>query len=136
MQVRLHVPQRLALVRARDDRRQADLGVVQQQARELATGVPGDTDDGDADGHRAIMRLSAYLCNWVFQATANNCFASGTPFSSCRPRSVNVKPAPATRSFTVLETSTSPGAARPPMRAVTWTAMPRRAEPATSTSPV
>src|SRR2546428_3760583 len=62
MQVRLHVPQRLALVRARDDRRQADLGMVQQQARELATGVPGDTDDGDADGHRAIMRLNAYLC--------------------------------------------------------------------------
>ena len=33
--------------------------------------------------------------------------AVGTPFSSCSPASSNVRPDPATRSFTVEETSTS-----------------------------
>ena len=36
---------------------------------------------------------------------------SGTPLSSCSPRSSNSIPEPATRSFTVRDTSTSPGPA-------------------------
>jgi len=49
----------------------------------------------------------------------------GTPFSSCSPWSANSMTDPTTRSLTVPETSTSPGAASAPMRAPMWTAIPR-----------
>src|SRR5215471_3068254 len=52
------------------------------------------------------------------------------------PRSVKVRPEPATRSFTVLETSTSPGPARAETRAPMWTAMPPTSSPMISHSPV
>ena len=42
-------------------------------------------------------------------STANSCHSPGTPFSSCAPRWENAMPEPATRSLTVLDTSTSPG---------------------------
>jgi hypothetical protein len=41
----------------------------------------------------------------------------GTPFNSHSPHSSNAMPDPTTRSFTVLETRTSPGAAKEPTRA-------------------
>ncbi len=61
---------------------------------------------------------------------------SGTPFSSWEPRSSNCRPDPATRSRTVELTRTSLAPARADTRAPMWTAMPRTASPATSTSPV
>src|SRR5262245_9345308 len=61
---------------------------------------------------------------------------SGTPLSSCAPRSRNVMPEPATRSLTVLETKTASGPARAPTRAAMWTARPARSSPRTSHSPV
>ena len=49
--------------------------------------------------------------------TARTCHSPGTPFSAWRPRSSNSMPDPATRSRTVLVTSTSPGPARAATRA-------------------
>jgi hypothetical protein len=40
-------------------------------------------------------------------ATAKRCHSPGTPLSSCSPRSSNSMPDPATKSFTVEETTTS-----------------------------
>src|SRR3990172_705665 len=61
---------------------------------------------------------------------------SGTPFSSCSPRSSNVRPDPATRSFTVCETSTSEGRDAAATRAPIATPMPATSSPSSSTSPV
>ena len=72
----------------------------------------------------------------VQRATAKRRQASGTPLSWCSPRSSNWIPEPATRSFTVLETSTSPGAASDEMRAPIETAMPAILPSVTSHSPV
>ena len=58
---------------------------------------------GAAAAADAVEELLAYA-----SATANRCHCSGTPLSSCAPRSSKSIPEPATRSFTVLETSTSP----------------------------
>src|SRR5205814_1704768 len=63
VEVRLDVAQRLALMRARDDRDDSSFRMAQEQARELAAGIAGDANDRDADGHPVIMRLNAYLCN-------------------------------------------------------------------------
>src|SRR5437899_9899961 len=52
------------------------------------------------------------------------------------PRSRNPIPEPATRSLTVLETSTSPGAAWAATRAPMWTAMPPTFPSISSHSPV
>src|SRR5439155_4017731 len=69
-------------------------------------------------------------------STAYSCQASGTPLSSNVPRSAKDRPEPTTRSFTVLDTRTSPALASAPMRAPIWTARPRISLPSTSTSPV
>ena len=45
---------------------------------------------------------------WLHLATANNRHGVSTPLSRCSPRSTNTKPEPATRSRTVLDTTTSP----------------------------
>src|SRR5881397_1395711 len=58
------------------------------------------------------------------------------PFSSLTPRSSNAIPEPATRSLTVLETSTSPGCACDATRAPVWTAMPATLPSTSSHSPV
>ena len=50
------------------------------------------------------------------QTTAYSLQVPGTPLRSCSPRSSNENPEPATRSLTVLDTSTSPGAARDEIR--------------------
>src|SRR5262245_13883079 len=57
-------------------------------------------------------------------ATAKRCHAPGTPLRACMPRSSNAMPEPTTRSFTVLETSTSPGFAVPATRLPICTAIP------------
>ena len=44
---------------------------------------------------------------YIPRSTANSRHSSGMPFSSCTPRSMNLRPDPATRSLTVFETSTS-----------------------------
>src|SRR6476659_11220439 len=49
---------------------------------------------------------------------------SGMPLSWCSPTSSNARPEPATRSFTVQETKTSPGPARAAIRAPIFTAIP------------
>ena len=56
--------------------------------------------------------------------TAQSRHSPVTPFSSWVPRSSNEIPEPATRSFTVLETSTSPAPASAATRAPVCTAMP------------
>ena len=58
------------------------------------------------------------------RSTANRRHSPGIPFSATSPRSVNGIPEPATRSFTVLETTTSPAEAFDATRAPMWTAMP------------
>jgi len=60
--MRLYVAQRLAVMRARDHRDESSFWMAQEEARELAAGITGDTDDRDAYGHPTIMRLNAYLC--------------------------------------------------------------------------
>jgi hypothetical protein len=60
----------------------------------------------------------------------------GTPFSARAPRSSNSIPEPATRSFTVEVTSTSPDPASAAVRAPICTAIPRRRSSTSSTSPV
>ena len=60
----------------------------------------------------------------------------GTPLRTWTPRSANRSSEPATRSTTVLETSTSPGAAWAATRAPMWTAIPPTPRPSSSTSPV
>src|SRR5215831_17123618 len=57
-------------------------------------------------------------------ATAKRCHSPGTPLRACMPRSSNAMPEPTTRSFTVLETSTSPGFAVAATRLPICTAMP------------
>ena len=49
--------------------------------------------------------------------TLNNCHFCSMPFKKCSPVSSNSISEPATRSLTVLETTTSPAAASPMMRA-------------------
>ena len=61
--------------------------------------------------------------------------SSGTPFSSCVPRSSKAIPEPATRSLTVCDTSTSPVAARAETRAPIETAIPATLPSRTSHSP-
>src|SRR6185436_4044456 len=68
--------------------------------------------------------------------TAYKCQSPGTPFSDWVPRSSNTMPEPATRSLTVLDTSTSLGAARAATRAPMCTAMPLYLLSVTSHSPV
>jgi len=70
-------------------------------------------------GHRVGQRLTSETCGRSGQPeTENNLRASGTPFSSCSPRSSKAIPEPATRSLTVEETSTSPAPAT--CGALTW----------------
>src|SRR5262245_61156015 len=57
-------------------------------------------------------------------ATAKRCHSPGTPLRACMPRSSNAMPEPTTRSFTVLETSTSPGFAVAATRLPICTAIP------------
>ena len=71
-----------------------------------------------------------------WSATASSRHSPGTPFSSWLPRSAKSIPEPTTRSLTVLETSTSPGAARAATRAPMCTAMPPTSSPISSHSPV
>src|SRR5262245_4456267 len=86
----------------------------------------GHLTDGQA--HRAVSACQT--------SAAKRRQGSGTPLSSCSPRSRNVMPEPTTRSLTVLETKTSSGPARAPTRAGMWTARPARSSPRTSHSPV
>jgi len=60
----------------------------------------------------------------------------GTPLSSCSPASSNCKPEPATRSFTVRETMTSPAPAIAATRAPIDTVRPLHLSSMTSHSPV
>jgi hypothetical protein len=53
----------------------------------------------------------------AYPSMANSCHGSAIPFNEWIPTSLKLKPAPATRSFTVRETTTLPGSARPMMRA-------------------
>jgi hypothetical protein len=84
---------------------------------------------------RVAVALSAGIDTHPLM-TRYNRHRSGTPFSSCSPASLKTRPLPATRSFTVLETSTSPAPASPATRAPMCTARPRTVSPASSTSPV
>ena len=70
-------------------------------------------------------------CMWIrscaWAALANDLIeapAAVDALSSCWPRSSNSRPHPATRSFTVCETSTSEGPAAAPTRAPMSTAIP------------
>src|SRR5580693_9356394 len=104
-----------------------------------------DYDRGDfaPPRHVAIMapRRQRHRCGsiadrtYVPRSTANSRHWPGMPFSSCAPRSMNSMPDPATRSLTVLETSTSSAPACAATRAPVWTAMPTTLPSAISHSP-
>ncbi len=68
-------------------------------------------------------------------ATAYIRHSPGTPFKSWTPRSSKVIPEPATRSFTVCDTSTSPAAASAETRAPIETAIPATLPSSSSHSP-
>src|SRR5262249_46688406 len=69
-------------------------------------------------------------------STAYSRHSSGTPLRRWVPRSTKPSREPATRSLTVLDTSTSSGPAAARMRAAMWTAMPPTSSPISSHSPV
>src|SRR5207244_2330179 len=75
---------------------------------------------------------SVLLHTWA----ANNRNGSGRPFARWLPRSSKRRPDPATRSRTVLETSTSPVPANPTTRAAMCTAIPATSSRWISISPV
>ena len=87
-------------------------------------------------GQRATHAPVARQPTRMSLATAKRCHVPGSPFSACCPRSSNRMPEPATRSLTVLDTSTSSGTACAAIRAPVWTAMPPILPPVTSHSPV
>src|SRR5215831_6235866 len=61
-------------------------------------------------GHRAIgfqLSKAGSATPELIQTAANRRMGSARPLSSARPWSTNLRPAPATRSFTVLEARTS-----------------------------
>src|ERR1700730_1801884 len=62
--------------------------------------------------------------HWVAGAIAKRRHSPGTPVKACMPRFSNAMPEPTTKSFTVLETRTSPGIARPAIRLPICTAIP------------
>jgi putative ABC transport system substrate-binding protein len=62
--------------------------------------------------------------HWVAGAIEKRRHSPGTPVKACMPRSSNAMPEPTTKSFTVLETRTSPGIARPAIRLPICTAIP------------
>src|SRR5262245_11222431 len=68
-------------------------------------------------------------------SSAKRFHSPGTPFRVWRPRSRKRRPEPATRSLTVLDTSTSPGAALAATLAPMWTARPETRSSRSSTSP-
>ncbi len=71
----------------------------------------------------------------VLATAAYSAQRSGTPFSSCSPRSSNEMPDPATRSRTVRVTSTSSGSDNADTRAAMCTAMPAMPASRRITSP-
>lgn len=87
------------------------------------------TDGYTCRRDRSIARLLRHVA-------ANSCHSPGTPFRTWLPRSAKQIPDPATRSFTVFHTSTSPGPARLETREGMWTAIPASRSPLISTSPV
>ena len=85
---------------------------------------------------RARVELRRLPAGGVAYPSARKiCHSSGTPLSSCVPRSWNSSPDPATRSFTVRETSTSSAAPRAITRAAMWTPIPATSSPRRSISP-
>src|SRR5439155_22769884 len=80
-----------------------------------------------------LLRLRRFYP--AHDVTAKTRQRSGTPLSSCSPRSSNVIPEPATMPFSVSETRTSRGPARCPTRDAMWTAMPPMSAPIRSISP-
>jgi len=83
-------------------------------------------DDAVPRPGRPHRGAACHGCWWPppYVLTAKIRHSLGTPFSSCMPRSSNAIPEPATRSLTVLETSTSPPRAIAEIRAPIWTASP------------
>src|SRR5439155_862849 len=65
----------------------------------------------DVAGSTPVAR-SSDIHPSVHPSTAKRRHSSGTPWRVCVPRSAKRRPAPATRSFTVLETSTPEGPAK------------------------
>jgi tetratricopeptide (TPR) repeat protein len=124
-----------------------------QEVARVTEGFPSNGDDlaleilcrrasalGEMGMHAAALQVLKEALRFrrsdQAYASANSRHDPGTPLSSCSPRSSNSMPEPASRSLTVLETSTSPASALPATRAPIWTARPPRSAPRTSTSPV
>src|SRR5438876_4780090 len=59
-----------------------------------------------ARGRRQVPEMAVVAAQGT---TTKSCQSSGTPFKECVPRSSNTSSEPATRSLTVLETTTSEG---------------------------
>ena len=87
--------------------------------------------------------LCRQLCSTNGSSTPNHwlmtlyrCHSSGSPLRTCDPASMKPRPEPATRSFTVCETSTVPGDANAPTRAAICNAIPWSSPCRTLHSPV
>src|SRR6185503_14278487 len=95
---------------------------VLEEALERGPDGVGLIHDAYHRAPRAVRRLPAAP---QAGATAYSRRSSSMPFRACIPRSMKVKPEPATRSRTDDETSTSPAPAVAATLAPVWTAIPR-----------
>src|SRR5262249_12564144 len=115
----------------RDD---ADTHARGGEARPLPERIPhrGSVSREATNGQPRDGRSS---CPTTYLSTAKRRHSPGTPLSTWAPRAAKFSPEPATRSLTVDETMTSPGAAVSMTRAARWTAIPPMSSPRCSTSP-
>jgi hypothetical protein len=60
--MRLHVAERLTVMRAGDSGDEPNLRVTEKDSRKLAARISSDADDRGSDRHQPIMRRNAYLC--------------------------------------------------------------------------
>src|SRR5207244_2127072 len=112
-----------------------------------STGYSCSRDIPDHSGRRRSLCPGAWSCSsqqgvafvvgcHLALETPYSCHSPARPFSWCVPRSSNSIPEPATRSLTVRETRTSPGAAFAATRAPVLIATPVGLSPTSSHSPV
>src|SRR5262245_28527794 len=97
---------------------------AEARARETRDQLDRDEETGGPDRDERGAPLWAHGGRLGQPTAAYSAQRSGTPLSSCSPRSSKRIPEPATRSRTVRVTSTSPGLASAPTRAPMWTVIP------------
>src|SRR5207249_7814273 len=88
------------------------------------------------ENERGVGHVASQTGLIALYRTLKRCHFPSTPLSVCVPASSNPRPAPATRSFTVLETRTSFALALEATLEAVWTAIPPTSSSINSHSPV